>query len=245
MKLKGIFLLTLGMVLAPTVQAGWRDMLDGLMQDDTVTQTASAALSNDEVIAGLREALAKGARTAVRTLGHAGGYLDNPVVRIPMPEQLAMVESGLRKLGQGKIADDFIGSMNHAAEQAAPLATDVFVEAIKHMSIKDAKGILNGPDDAATRYLRRSSGERLGQKMLPLVQRATQKAGVTRYYKNLIGKAGFADQFVNLDGLDLDRYVTGKAMDGLFLMMAAEEKRIREDPLARGTDLLKRVFGSR
>ncbi len=245
MKSRQIVLLAVTMGLLPAAQAGWRDMLDGLLENDTVTQTAGAALSNDEVIAGLREALSKGARSAVRSLGHEGGYLNNTAVRIPMPAKLEVVESALRKLGQGAIADAFIGSMNHAAEQAAPLATDVFVDAIKDMSIEDAKGILHGPDDAATRYLQRSGSETLQLKMLPLVQQATQQVGVTRHYKDLIGKAGFAGQFVDLDSLDLDRYITGKALDGLFLMMAAEEKRIREDPLARSTDLLKKVFGSR
>jgi len=245
--MKGVWtgVLILGLGLVPGAQAGWRDMLDGLMEDDAVAQTASVALSNDEVIAGLREALARGARSAVQSLGHAGGYLDNAAVRIPVPEKLEVVETGLRRLGRGQTVDAFIGSMNHAAEQAAPLATDVFVDAIKRMSIKDARGILNGPDNAATRYLKRSSSAALTQKMLPLVQQATQKVGVTRYYKDLIGRAGLAAQFVNLDSLDLDRYVTGKALDGLFLMMAAEEKRIREDPLARSTELLKKVFGGR
>jgi len=229
--------------LAAPAQAGWRDMLDGLMDNKAVSNTAAAALSNDEVIAGLREALSKGASSAVKTLGHSGGYLDNDAVRIPMPGKLATVEAAMRKLGQGQVADDFIGSMNHAAEQAVPLATDVFVEAISSMSIEDAKGILNGPEDAATRYLQRTGGPSLKEKMLPLVQEATQKVGVTRYYKDLIGKAGFASQFVSLDALDLDRYVTGKALDGLFLMVAAEEKRIRENPVARSTELLKKVFG--
>jgi hypothetical protein len=161
-----------------------------------------------------------------------------------MPGSLQTLERGLRAAGQEAIADEFVATMNHAAERAVPETSAIFVETIKTMSVADARDILNGPDDAATRYFREQNQERLSTAILPIVQDATEKTGVTSAYKRLIGGMGFLSQFSNQDSLDLDSYVTRKTLDGLFVKLADEERSIREDPVARSTDLLKKVFGS-
>ncbi len=161
-----------------------------------------------------------------------------------MPQKLQEVEKGLRLIKQDKYADEFIATMNHAAEAAVPEAAPIIGDAIREMTVADAKSILNGPDDAATQYFRKVSESRLKEKMLPIVKQATEKAGVTAAYKNLTGKAGFLTGFMQKEGLDVDQYVTDKAFDGVFKMIAVEEKEIRQNPMARGTDLLKKVFGT-
>jgi hypothetical protein len=166
------------------------------------------------------------------------------------------VEKGLRAVNQQKLADDFEATMNHAAEQAVPQAADVFADAVKTMSIEDAKAILTGPQDAATQYFRRVTETNLYVRFLPIVQQATAKCGVTSAYKNMMAKVnssnssfganlgGFANKYLGSDAIDLDGYVTSKALDGLFIMVAGEEKRIRQDPVARTTGLMKQVFGA-
>lgn len=240
-------LLWLPLVLLP-VSASQAD-LSGFLKnvisgEDQPAAAAGAALSNNEVIAGLKEALSKGAREAIASLGRNNGYLGNAKVRIPLPDQLRKIESVLRALKQDRYADEFIATMNHAAEQAVPEAQAIVAEAIRKMTLKDARKILNGPQDAATRYFKRVGEQPLSRRMLPIVSEATSRTGVTSAYKDLIGKAGIAGSLFDTSSLDIDSYVTGKALDGLFLMIAAEEKRIRENPLARSTDLLQKVFGS-
>lgn len=234
-------------------RAGLLDQL-GLTRSST-NQPASGsaavnALSNDQVVGGLKEALGNGLQHAIAQLGHDGGFLTNAAVKIPMPEKLRTVEKTLRALKQDKLADDFVATMNHAAEQAVPEATSVFVDAVKQMSIADAKSILTGPNDAATQYFRRTTQTNLFTRFHPIVQKATDKTGATSAYKNMMSKAssttlgGTLGGFLGQDSLDLDNYVTGKALDGLFKMVADEEKKIRENPAARTTDLLKQVFGA-
>lgn len=203
-----------------------------------------ADLSADQVTRGLKEALAKGLQQAIAQLGKEGGFLTNLNVKIPMPEKFQALEKTLRQFGQGRVADEFVTTMNHAAEQAVPVASGVFAESLKQMTVADAKGILSGPDDAATQYFRRVTEAQLTEKFLPIVKEATAKAGVTAAYKQLAEKASLAGPFLNTQSLNLDAYVNGKALDGLFKMVAAEEKRIRQNPVARTTDLLKSVFGS-
>ena len=202
---------------------------------------------------GLKEALGKGVEHAIAALGHDGGFLANLDVKILMPQKLHTVENGLRLAGQGQMVDDFVGSMNRAAEKAVPTAAAVFGGSIKQMSIADAKAILSGPDDAATQYFRRTTQTNLHAQFYPLVQKATDEVGVTARYKEMMGKFTAADSLgglfgakspVKLDVADIDTYVTDKAMDGLFKMVAAEEKNIRANPLARTSDLLQKVFGS-
>jgi hypothetical protein len=230
------------------LHAGLSDLLDrltgGVTDQGAGTAGVASTLSNDEMISGLKEALGQGTRFAVDQLGREGGFLDNAKVRIPMPKSLAWVEKSLRTLRQDRLADEFVASMNHAAERAVPEAAEIFGDAIRQMSLEDARGILSGPDDAATQYFRRTTSDALTAKMRPIVEQATAQAGVTSSYKNMMSKAGGLTSLLSGDATDLDGYVTEKTLDGLFLMVAEEEKRIRENPLARSTDLLKKVFGS-
>ena len=161
-----------------------------------------------------------------------------------MPDSLSWVEKSLRILHQDELADEFIATMNHAAEQAVPEAATIFGDAIQDMSMEDAKGILTGPDDSATQYFRTKTEAALTEKMRPIVEQATARTGVTSAYKNITASAGGLTSMLSSDATDLDGYVTGKTLDGLFLMIAEEEKKIRENPLARSTDLLKKVFGA-
>ena len=203
------------------------------------------------MVQGLKEALGKGVQQAVSRLGHDGGFLTNANVRIPMPEKLRTVEKTLRVLKQDKLADDFVATMNHAAEQAVPEAAGVFADAIKGMSIADARAILTGTNNAATQYFRRTTETNLFVKFLPIVKQATEQTGVTSAYKQLMAKAEGANSFgsfgrslLGAEDLDVDAYVTNKALDGLFTMVAAEEKLIRENPAARTRALLQKVFGA-
>ncbi|MBQ0721497.1 MAG: DUF4197 domain-containing protein [Gammaproteobacteria bacterium] len=238
------------LMASPSSQADWKSLLGKAHEAVTgepqtgVTATAISALSNSDMVDGLKQALIQGSRAAVDTLGQEGGFLDNPQVRIPLPEKLQSLETGLRAIGQGAVADSFITSMNQAAEQAVPQATDLFVNTISNMSLEDAQAVLKGPDDAATQYLREHSGAQLYDLMKPMVNDATDKVGVTSAYKNMFSKAGFLGKTIDADAIDLDNYVTEQAMNGLFELIAAEEQRIREDPVARTTDLLKKVFSA-
>jgi hypothetical protein len=161
-----------------------------------------------------------------------------------MPDSLAWVEKSLRSVGQDELADEFIATMNHAAEQAAPEAAAIFGDAIRQMSVQDAKDILGGSEDAATQYFRTHTGDELARKMRPIVESATANTGVTSAYKNMTAQAGGVTSLLPADVTDLDGYVTDKTLDGLFLMIAREEKRIRENPLGYSSDLLQKVFGA-
>ena len=231
-------------------QAGLSDLLGDVFKGATtqetpaVTPTDTAPPSDSEMVAGLKEALNKGTQYAVSNLGKDGGFLDNDLVRIPMPKSLSWVEKTLRTLRQDRLADEFVASMNHAAEQAVPEAATIFGDAIQNMTLEDARGILAGPDDAATQFFRRTTSDALTAKMRPIVEQATSRTGVTANYKSMTEKAGGLSSLLSGDSTDLDGYVTEKTLDGLFLMVAEEEKRIRENPLARSSDLLKKVFGA-
>jgi hypothetical protein len=203
----------------------------------------ASALSESDIVAGLKEALTVGAGAATRELGRPDGFLGNVRVRIPVPEKLRPVDSALRKMKQSRIADQFVESLNRAAEQAVPAAFSIMADAVKAMSISDARGVLTGPPDSATRYLKRTSHERLRLAFLPLVQKATAETGVSGAYKNLMSRAGPLSKLAGAEAQDLDGYVAAKALDGLYLLVADEEKKIREDPQARVTDILKKVFG--
>jgi hypothetical protein len=218
-------------------------------------QATLAGLSQDQIVQGLEDALAKGLQEAIAKLGHDGGFLTNLNVKIPMPEKLQTVEKALRAMNQDKLADDFVTTMNHAAEQAVPEAGSVFADALKQMSIEDAKSILSGPDDAATQYFQKTTQTNLYAKFYPIVQKATAHTGVTAAYKNLMEKANVGQglgsfgsalggSLLGKDSLDVDAYVTNKALDGLFKMVAEEEEQIRQNPAARTTDMLQKVFGA-
>ena len=200
-------------------------------------------LRDAEVAKGLREALEMGVANAVTKLGHEDGFLGNEVVRIPMPESLQKVESGMRKLGMGKQADELVATMNRAAERAVPEARMLLINATRKLTIEDAKKILTGPEDAATQYFRTQSGEQLAQRLLPIVARETKKLKLADYY-NRFANRGVALGLVREEDANLDEYVTRKALDGLFLVVAEEERAIRADPMESGKRLIKKVFGS-
>ncbi len=210
------------------------------------TQTASNTnLSDTEITGGLKEALFSGVKFAVNTLGRDNGFLDDARVKIPLPRGLENIEKVLRVAGQGKVVDDFVASMNHAAEKAVPVAIDVFLDSIKQMTFNDVRNILfSGQDDSATQFFRRTSEETLRGKFRPIVEKFTNEVGVTQKYKTMVGKYGAFAGFLGQDVKDLDGYVTQKALDGLFFMVAEEEKKIRKDPIGTGSAILKKVFGA-
>jgi hypothetical protein len=239
--------IALALLHGPAAQADWMDKLLKKAQEAQGKPTADAvasALTDDEVIRGLKEALGKGAQQAVAKLGKDGGFLNDVNVKIPLPDELKKVEKLLRTLKQDKYADEFVTTMNHAAERAVPEAAGLLKDTIQQMSLEDARAILKGPDDAATQYFRKNNEAKLKERFLPIVKQATDQAGVTSAYKKLLDKAGPAAGLLGKQATDVDGYVTGKAMDGLFKMIAAEEKAIRQNPVARTTDLLKKVFGA-
>lgn len=240
--LAGILLACLSLTHA--TQADWKKLLEQAVGGDAGAKAANAALSNDDVVAGLKEALAKGAESAVNALGRTDGFLGNAAVRIPLPERLEPISKVLKAVGQQRYTDEFVQTMNRAAEAAVPEASGILGDAIRQMSVEDARRILNGPDDAATQYFRKVGEERLTQRMKPIVSDATSQAGVTSAYKSLVDKGGYAAKLAGADTVDVDSYVTQEALDGLFLLIAQEEKRIRENPVARSTELLKKVFAA-
>ncbi len=199
-------------------------------------------LSQEKIASGLKEALQVGTENAVRSTGRLDGYFGNPKIKIPMPEKLQTMEKGLRAVGQGDPVDEFVLSMNRAAERAAPEAKAIFWDAIREMSFRDAEKILNGSDTAATDYFRRKTTERLAAAFRPIVSDAMNQVGVTRQYKELVGRAQ-SIPFLKTEDLDLDDYVVRRALDGLFYVLGEEERKIRREPAARVTDLLKDVFG--
>ena len=236
-------------VTLQTTSGGMFDFLKPKPAGQTsAAPTALAGLSQDQVVQGLKEALGKGVQHAVASLGRQDGFLTNLNVKIPMPKSLQSVERTLRVLHQDKLADDFVTTMNRAAEQAVPEAAAVLGDSVKQMSISDAKTILTGTNNSATQYFRRTSETNLFVRFHPIVQKATEQTGVTRAYKQMMDKAGaaggLASSILGRDSTDIDGYVTQKTLDGLFLKIAEEEKRIRENPLARTSDLLQKVFGA-
>lgn len=201
------------------------------------------AISTGDASAGVKEALSKGADYAVASLGKEGGFLGNSKVKIPLPGYLDKAEKGLRMFGMGKQADELVDTMNHAAEKAVAEAKPILTESIKKMSVQDAKGILTGGEDSVTQYFKRTSTEQLTQKFTPIVQAATKKVQLADQYNKFAGKAA-SSGLIDKKDANLDGYVTQKAMDGLFLMIAEEEKKLRSNPLGAGSDLLKKVFGA-
>jgi len=200
-----------------------------------------AAKSTDQTQA-VRQALEQSVDTAVTRLGRTDGYWANPTLRIPLPAELKSLEKTLRRFGLERYVEEFAQSLNRAAEAAVPLAKPVLIAAIRDMSLRDAFAIVRGDDQAATQYFKRRSDAALNELLKPIVAQATAKANVTAAYKRLMKKAMFLENAVDPARLDLDAHVTRAALDGLYLLMAEEERRIRRDPLARGTALLKEIF---
>jgi len=211
----------------------------------TAPTTGSVMTEHDTLVAGLREALNQGAIYAVESAGKTGGFLENPRIRIPMPGYLNDAGTLIRGVGLGRYVDEFENSMNRAAEQAvAASAAPILADAISQMSIEDAREILVGAPDSATRYLRRTTSDSLKGEVQPVVAEAMRTTGATNAYSQLSEQIAVRVPGIEPDSaLDLESYVTGKTLDGLFSLIALEEQRIRSDPLARGTELLQQVFG--
>jgi len=213
----------------------------------TLWTPASAAtladISNQDAVAGLKEALTRGSQAAIQQLGKENGFFGNDRLRIPLPDSLQKVESAMRRLGMGKQADELILRMNRAAEAAMPEARALLSGAVKQMSVQDAKGILSGGDDAATQYFKRTTSEPLAQKFLPIIRKATEKVQLAERY-NAFAQTGSRFGLVREEDAQLESYITRKALDGLFLMIAEEEKKIRADPVGSTSSMIKKVFGS-
>lgn len=201
-------------------------------------------LSTEEVASGLKEALTKGVSKGSDEVSKEDGFFKNPEIKIPFPPEVQQVESTLRKMGMDAQVDKFILSLNRAAEDAAKEAKPIFVSAIKQMTIEDAWSILKGEDDAATKYLNKTTSAQLKEKFKPVIKASLDKVNATKYYKELI-TAYNKVPLVKKVNPDLDAYATDKATDGLFVMIAKEEKNIRENPGARTTELLKKVFSQK
>jgi hypothetical protein len=201
-----------------------------------------SALSDDKVVSGLKEALHVGTENTVNLTGKMDGYFRNEAIKILMPEKMQMTEKGLRTLGYGPQVDEFVLSMNRAAERASPQAKQIFWDAIKSMSFDDARRILRGNETAATEYFREKTTDRLTAAFKPIVDKTMNEVGVSRQYKELVGRFQVVP-FAKTETFDLDHYVTNKSLDGLFYVLGQEEKKIRTNPAARVTDLLKEVFG--
>ncbi len=201
------------------------------------------AFTNKDATAGLKAALEKGAVVAVDLLGKQDGFLGNGEVKIPLPDSLKKYEKLMRNLGMGKYADELVLTMNRAAEAAVPEAKKLFVESVKKMSVQDAKGILTGGQTAGTEYFKRSTTDQLRQRFLPIVKQATAKVKLAEKY-NEYAQKGVQFGLVKKEHANLDDYVTQKALDGLFYMVAEEEKKIRQDPVKAGSDIIRKVFGA-
>lgn len=199
-------------------------------------------LSDEKITSGLKEALQVGTDNAVRSTGRPDGYFGNEAIKVLMPEKLRTLEKGLRAIGYGPDVDEFVLSMNRAAERAAPHAKAIFWDAILELSFEDARQIFSGGDTAATDYFRDKTTDKLVGAFTPVIEEAMDEVGVTRQYNQLVGRAR-AIPFLKSELLDINEYVVSKALDGLFYVLAEEERKIRKDPAARITELLKEVFG--
>jgi predicted GNAT family N-acyltransferase len=201
------------------------------------------AVSNADATSALRVALERGAGQAVARLGKPGGFLDDPKVRIPLPDGLRQAEGLLRTMGRGRELDELVTSMNRAAEQAVPQAKQLLVAAVKSMTVADAKGILTGGDDSVTRFFKSRTQAPLTERFLPVVTQQVSRLGLAKRYNSLAGQASKLGLLKEGDA-SVERYVTTRALDGLYLMIAEEEKAIRRDPLKAGSKVIERVFGA-
>lgn len=228
-------------ILSTSSYAGWGDFLK---QVEKALGTSTSVLSQDKIAKGLKEALKIGAGNAVEKVSVLNGYYSNPEIKIPLPDKVKKMEDLLRTVGLGSQVDAFTESMNHAAEKAAPAARDLFWDAVKGMTFDDARSILKGRDNEATLYLRDKTGAKLLETFKPLVHQAMGSVGVTRQYQDLETRVKNIPLVGTSLNLDIDQYVSEKALNGLFVMLEKEEHKIRKDPAARVTELLKEVFGA-
>lgn len=202
-----------------------------------------SGITQGEASAGLKETLTRASATAVSRLGATDGFLNSPKVHIPLPDGLKQAKSAMKLLGKGEEFDKLEVSLNRAAEAAMPEAKQLLIDAVKSMSVQDAKGILAGGDDAVTKFFRSKTEGSLSKKFLPVVKNATDRVGLARQYNKLAGQAASFGVIKSEDD-KIENYVTRKALDGLFLTLAEEERAIRQDPVGTGSALLKKVFGN-
>lgn len=227
--------------VASFAQSGLLKKASGLLNKTT---SGSTSLSNDDIVAGLKEALSVGAQNGANQLSSVDGFFANAAIKVLMPPEAKKVESTLRSAGMGKLVDNAILSMNRAAEEASKSAAPIFVNAVKSMSFQDALGILKGSDTAATGYLRGKTVSALTTAFRPVIDSALQKTSATQYWKTLIDTYNKLPTTFNKINPDLAGYVTEKSLSGMFYQVAQEEQKIRKDPAARVSDILKKVFGS-
>ena len=201
------------------------------------------SISNTDASAGIKAALQKGAEVAVSLLGKQDGFMGNDKVRIPLPQWIDKAQSALKLLGRGKDVDELKLGINRVAEQAVPEAKALLVNAVKGMTVQDAKGILQGGDNAVTSFFRNKTEKPLGEKFLPIVTKVTERIGLAKQYNQLAGQ-GEKLGLIKGDQAKVERHVTNKALDGLYFMIGEEEKKIRQDPIGTGSDILKKVFGA-
>ncbi len=203
----------------------------------------AAGLSEGDAALGVRAALERGAVSAVGLLGRSGGFLDNPKVRIPLPGFLNDAAGLLKAIGQQKKVDELMTAMNRAAEAAVPQGKALLVNAVKAMSVEDARQVITGGDNSVTQFFAAKTREPLGVTFLPIVTRATEKVKLADKYNSVAGKAAGLG-LLSKEDANIQQYVTGKTLDGLFLMIGEEERKIRQDPIGTGSAILKKVFGS-
>ncbi|AMO78198.1 MULTISPECIES: DUF4197 domain-containing protein [Pseudomonas] len=218
-------------------------LLAGALLSANAFALSLANLSQTDASGGLKDALSQGAQIAVKQLGKPGGFTNDPAVRIELPGKLGKAAKVMKQFGMGAQVDQLEASMNQAAEAAVPQAQALLVDAVKKMTVQDAKGILAGGDDSATQYLERSSREQLRQRFLPIVKQATDKVGLAKQYNAFASQAA-AFGVVDAKDANVEGYVTEQALDGLFKVIAQQEKGIRENPAGAATSLAKKVFGA-
>lgn len=234
----------LALILVALSTAAHAGFFNDLTQKLGFTDTQGSNLDDTTIVKGLKEALSTGTTKAVKSVARRDGYFSNDMIKIGMPEKIRGVTDLLGKFGFQGPVDDFILSMNRAAEKAAPQATEFFVVALREMTFDDARKVLQGGNTAATEYFKLKTGDKIYSAFKPVVTSSMQDVGVARRYSQMTdGLKSIPFSGVTAGSLDLDNYVTGKAVDGLFVMLGEEEKKIRTDPAARGTELLRKVFG--
>jgi hypothetical protein len=230
-------------LLAATASPGWAQF-DKVLKGLGSMSGGGAGLSDAKIGSGLQEALKVGTENATVQTGTVDGFLMNKAIKILMPRPLQTIEQPLRLVGYGPQIDEFIVSMNRAAEKAAPFAKEIFWDAIGQMTFDDARKILNGSDTAATDYFKAKTSKKLHAAFKPPVETVMADVGVTRQYNDLVGKYKSVP-FAKSISFDINQYVTEKTTDGIFFVVGQEEQKIRTNPAARATDLLKEVFGAR
>jgi hypothetical protein len=243
---KGWVILAAGLTLTQPAQAfDWNEMLKGVLGTPATQPAASGvdALSNADINAGLKEALTRGADAAVAQLGQKDGFFGNAALKIPLPPTLQKAEKAMRMFGMGKQADELVLSMNRAAETAVPEAKTLLVDAVKEMTLEDAKGILTGGKTSATDFFRNKTEAKLTERFQPIVKATTDRVGLAQQYNQY---AGMAAQFNLIDKSqsNVEQYVTQQALDRLYTLIGEKEAAIRANPLQAGSDLLKKVFGA-